>query len=246
MSRKLYKKPKRVGWILFLLGLIGLVSSIMLFNLTNSTNFFALSMFSVLFIIAGLTTVGVYRAMESRANKSYESAAPLLRYFITAGEYSAYAEAEAKEIWAINKQTLMIQLVFCALVAIIGPIIVKESKIVPFLTGLGLAALLSVAFLLITAYRVRKLKTGEQEVVLTTNDAIVGNQFFSWTIPSTILTDVKYYNVGEYESSPLALIKITFMQITTPQVVLIPVPAVMEEKAKEAAEILRGLCVFQK
>jgi len=243
MVQKVYGSALKTGWRLFFLGLIGTVAGVMLGGNTGNTGFFALAALGVLLVIAGLVTVGVYAAMERALAGALNDTAPLLRFTISAADYAEYAVAEGQEIQDANKLSLIIALVFCGLVAIVGPFIVEEGAIV-VVVGVGLAIFLWLAATLITKYRIHKLRSADREVVLTMGNAYVGGQFHFWNIPTNFLGEVSYFDAGAYENSSKPVIRITYSAVTrtvlTPYTFIIPIPAGLEEKAMEAAQALRS------
>ncbi|MBI4970840.1 MAG: hypothetical protein HZC17_03260 [Candidatus Omnitrophica bacterium] len=244
MSKKVYGKPIKTGWVLTLLGIVGIVAGIHFAGSTGNSGFFALMALGGLLVISGIVTVGVYAVMEMGVSRALKDSAPLLRFTIAAQDYAAYAAQQAQEIRSTNKISLIIALVFCGLVAVIGPFSVKHDGIIFAFVGVGLALILTFFAWSITAYRVNKLMKGDKEVVLTSGSAYVGGEFHVWKLPASFLSEVVYFGAGEYEESPTALIRITYNAFTrtivTPYTVLIPVPQGMEEKAKAAVHILKG------
>lgn len=244
MRNKVYGKAMKTGWILTLIGVIVTVVGFNLGGSTNKTGFFALAALGVLLLISGIATVSVYAAMERGVSRALKDSTPLLRFTISAKDYAAYAVAQAEEIRSANRMSLTIALIFCALMAVGGPFLAKENGIIFTFVGIGLALFLGFVFSIATKYRVNKLKNTDKEVVLTQNSAYVGGQFHRWKLPLSFLSEVAYFGAGEYEKSPLALIRITYNAFTrtivTPYTIVIPVPAGMEEKAKAAVGALQS------
>lgn len=243
MAKKIYGKAMKTGWILTLIGVIGTVVGFNLGGSTGNDVFFALMALGVLLLISGIATVGVYAAMERRLSRALKDSAPLLRFTISAQDYAPYAAAQAEEIRSTNKMSLVIALVFCGLMAIGGPLLVKESGIIYTFTGIGLALFLISVSWIATKYRINKLNTADKEVVLTLGSAYVGGQFHTWKLPVGFLSEAAYFKAGESKKNSLAMIRITYNAFTrtivTPYTILIPVPAGMEEKARAAVEALQ-------
>lgn len=244
MAKKIYGTAMKTGWILILIGVVGTVAGFNLGGSTGNDGFFALMALGVLLLISGLATVGVYAAMERGLSRALNDSAPLLRFTIPAQDYAPYVAAQAEEIRSANKMSLVIALVFCGLMAVGGPFVVKENGIIYTFTGVGLGLFLIVTAWIITKYRINKLKNSDKEVILTSGSAYVGGQFHVWKLPASFLSEAVYFGAGQYEKSPLAVIRITYNAFTgtlvTPYTILIPVPAGMEEKAKAAVQILQG------
>ena len=68
-------------------------------------------------------------------------------------------------------------------------IVVREDGIILTFVGVGFALLLIISSRIITNYRIKKLKTADREVILTTGSAYVGGQFHIWSIPTTFLSE---------------------------------------------------------
>ncbi len=244
MAKKIYGTAIKTGCILALIGVIGTVVGFNLGGSTGNDVFFALMALGVLLLISGIATVGVYAAMERGLSRALKDSAPLLRFTISAQDYAAYAVAQAEEIRSTNKMSLVIALIFCGLMAVGGPFLVKEDGIIFTFVGIGLALFLVFVSWIATRYRIKKLKTADKEVILTLDSAYVGGQFHIWKLPVSFLSEAVYFGAGEYENSPQAVIRITYHAITrtivTPYTVVIPVPAGMEEKARAAVEALQS------
>lgn len=244
MRKKVYGKAMKTGWFLTLIGVIGAVVGFNLGGSTGNDGFFALMALGVLLLISGITTVGVYGAMERGLSRALNESAPLLRFTIPAEDYAAYAVQQAEEIRSMNKTSLIIALVFCALMAVIGPLVVKDEGIIYTYVGIGLAIFLLLVAWIATTYRVHKLMKGDKEVILTSGSAYVGGQFHVWKLPASFLSEARYLGAGEYKASSRPVIRITYNAFTrtlvTPYTILIPVPVGMEEKAKAAVGALQS------
>lgn len=242
----MYSKAIRTGWIFTLLGAILIVAGINLGGSTGNTGFFALAALGALLIIIGLVTVGVYAGMRRGVSDILKDKNPLLRLTLTAQDYAEFAVAEGDEIKSTNKMSLVIALIFCGLVAIGGPIVVGEDGIILVFVGVGLALLLIISSSIITRYRIKKLKTADRLVILNTGGAYVWGEYHTWSIPTNFLSEAVYFSAGKYQGCSSAVIRITYSALTrtliTPYTILIPVTAEMEEKAKDAIQILKG-CV---
>jgi len=242
MGKAVYGKPMRVGKIMTLLGIAGAVAGVKLAEIRHESGFFALLVVGIFIAICGIVTYFVYAGMERGVRKTFDTNAPLLRFTISAQDYAGFAAAEGEEIKMMNRASLMIALVFCGLVAVIGPFVVEEDKALPVIIGVGLGIFLWVSFKIITGYRVKKLKTADREIILTESSAFVSGQLHPWNTPLSFLSNVEYFIPGQYEGCRTAVIRITYSAITgtliTPYSVLIPVPFGMEEQAVNAANIL--------
>ncbi len=244
MANKAYGKAIKAGWILISIGVIGTVVGFNLGGSTGNDAFFALMALGVLLLISGMATVGVYAAMERGLSHALEDSAALLRFTIAAEDYTVYAARQAEEIRSASRTSLTIALIFCGLMAVGGPLLVKKEGIIYTFTGVGLALFLGFVSWIATKYRVGKLKNADKEVVLTSHGAYIGGQFHTWKLPLSFLSEAVYFGAGEYENNSHAVIRITYNAFTrtivTPYTILIPVPAGMEEKAKAAVYALKN------
>lgn len=242
--KKVYGKAIMTGWILALIGVIGVILGINLAGSTGNDGFFALLALGIVLVISGIVTICVYAGMQRAVARAFSEAQPLLRFTISASDYAPYIAAQAEEIRSTNKGSLVIALIFCALMAIGGPVFVKESGIIYTFTGIGLGLFLMFVFWIATRYRVNKLRNCDKEVILTPGSAYVAGQFHVWNVPTTFLSEAVYFAAGEYEKSPFAVIRITYnaitRTITAPYTFLIPVPSGMEDKARAAVKSLQG------
>jgi hypothetical protein len=244
MKKKVYGTPIRVGWILTLLGVMGGIGGFILEDQTKNMSFFALVAFGVFFVIFGLVTVAVYSAMERRVKRTFGDENPLLRFTMSAADYAMFTKAEADEIASANKGSLIIALFFCALVAVIGPFVVRHDGYLMVVIGIGLGIFLAVSAWIITKIRIRKLIHGDKAVVLTLDGAFIGSQFHTWAMPGSFLSDAAYFPAGEYEGCPTPVVKITYSALTgtivTPYSFVIIVPPGMEANAQRAVKALRS------
>ena len=244
MGKKVYGKAIKTGWILTLIGVITTAAGFNLGGSTGNTDFFALAVLGIVLVISGIAVVAVYAGMERGVSRVFNESSPLLRFAISAQDYAPFVAAQAEEIRSTNKTFLVIALIFCGLMAIGGPFVAKKAGIIYTFTGIGLALFLLFSEWIATKYRVNKLRNSDKEVVLTPGSAYVGGQFHIWKLPASFLSEAVYFGAGEYENSPLAVIRITYNAFTgtivTPYTILIPVPAGMEEKAKAAVQALQS------
>jgi len=244
LMKRIYGKPMAAGWILASLGIAAIFAGFKLAKTTGADGFFALVMLGGLFVISGITILGVYAAMEAGVSRALKDSAPLFEFTLTARDYSLHWDTQVEEIRSANKMSLIIALIFCGLLAIGGPFFVKENPSLFSFISIGLAFFLVSACWLATKYRVNKLKNSDKKVVLTAGGAYIGGQFHAWKTPASFLNEAVYFEAGQYEKNPLPLIRITYSAMTgtimTPYTVLIPVPPGVEEKAKDAVRVLQG------
>lgn len=241
--KNLYGKVIKTGWVIAVAGGVTSFAGIKIARSTGNDNFFALMVLGALLVITGIVMAAVYGAMEKSFSRAAGEGVPLLRFTLSGPDYFRFAGAQAEEIRQTNKMSLIIALVFCGLLAVAGPLFVKENGALFSLFSLGLGLFLIVACWLATAYRVNKLKNGDKEVILTPESAYVGDQFHFWRAPASSLREAVFLGAGEHRDNPRAVLRITYSAVTgtgtTPYTLLIPVPVGMEEKAKAAARTLQ-------
>ena len=223
---------------------MGGVGGFILEDQTKQMGYFALVAFGFLFVITGLVTVGVYAAMARGVRRALGDANPLLRFTMSASNYAMFTKAEADEIRAANKVSLIIALIFCGLVCIVGPFMVRHDGYLMAIIGAGLALFLVASAWVITKYRIHKLSHVGKDVVLTENGAFIGNQFHNWSTPGTFLSDARFFGAGAFEGCPAPVVRITYTALTgtivTPYSFVIVVPSGMEGIAQSAVRVLQG------
>ncbi len=155
-----------------------------------SMNNYALAAFGLLFLIVAAVIFAMYWAIEKRYRNLLREE-PLLRYTLKAEAHKAHIEKNIEELKSKNKALLFVMLFFCILFAIILPFFVEE-KLTMIAICLGLGAFLTLAAWVITAYRVRKLKRGGEEVILGRGGAFLEGSFHAWDMPGTGITGLEY------------------------------------------------------
>jgi uncharacterized membrane protein len=242
MKRKFYGKAVRNGWIVAVIGILMIFAGFTLADIKGGMNYYALVMLGLFVVIVGVVIAVVYSGMEKSVKSAFNTQWPLLHFMASASDYQAFSAAEAEEIRSNNKISRNIGLFFCGLIAVGGPIFVRDTGYYFTIIAFGIAIFLIITQWIATGYYVNKLEKGDKEVILTTEGAYAGGQFHLWNIPLTSLDEVRYFNAGEYEGSDIALIRIVYSAITgtivTPYTVIIPVPPAYEEQAVNAVRVL--------
>ena len=186
---RLHTKPFITAGVLMLAGII-----LVILGFSGSgdadMNQYALAAFGLMLFIAGAVTFVMYGALEKRYGRLLREK-PLLRYTLHGDMQKAQAEKNINELKAKNKALLTIMLFFCGLFAVILPFFVEE-KLVMILICLGLGVFLSLAAWVITAYRVRKMRAGGEEVILGRGGAYVAGAFHAWDMPETFISDLSW------------------------------------------------------
>lgn len=242
MRRKVYGKAVRNGWIAAVIGVLMIFAGFNFAELEKEMGYYSLVVFGMFIIIVGVVIVAVYSGMERSVKNITNSPSPLMNFMLSAKDYTAFSSAEADEIRVANRTSLYIALFFCVLIAVGGPLIVEDTGYYFTIIAFGIAVFLSAAQWIITRYRVGKLVKGAKEIILTVEGAYVGGEFHLWNVPLTFLSQVQYFNRGEYEGCELAVIRITYSAISgtiiTPYTFIIPVPPKFEEQAAGAVQVL--------
>jgi len=153
-------------------------------------NNYALAAFGILFLIASAVTFAVYGALE-RKYQGLLRGEPLLRYTLKAEYHQAQIRKNIAELKAKNKALLTVMLFFCALFAIVLPFFVEEELLMVGIC-VGMGVFLFLAEQLVTAYRVRKLRRGGDEVILSRGGAYLEGSFHAWDLPGGGISDLYY------------------------------------------------------
>ena len=189
MKDRLYIKPLIAAATMLVAGVILMILGFVRSGDANMNNY-ALAAFGLLLVIAGVIISVMYGALEKRYRRLLREG-PLLRYTLKAETNQAQIQKNIDELKSKNKALLFVMLFFCVLFAIILPIFVEE-KLIMIAICLGLGAFLAMAALGITAYRVRKLQRGGEEVILGRGGAYLEGSFHAWDIPETSITALRY------------------------------------------------------
>lgn len=232
-----YRKPFIVAFVFSAVGILMIIGGFVLADQTASMGYYALIAFGVLFLIVGVVTHFMYRRME-RAFQRTLRGDPLLRFTVDASLLVEDTERRIRALKSENKVKLVVMLVFCALVAIVLPFFFEDGYLFLFI-GAGLAALLSLSALIITAYSVRRIRRGNNEYILSANGAYVRGEYHTWGVPGTGLSSVKYVPPTQKK---MGAIEIEYTAAAYPSEASvkfkIPIP---EDQALKAEEMVMAL-----
>ncbi|MHC1787818.1 MAG: hypothetical protein AB9880_12245 [Christensenellales bacterium] len=181
-----FRKPFITAALFLLAGIMMMAAGALLAR-GGEMGYYALAVFGLLFAITGLVTFALYGALARRARQILRGE-PLLHYQMDEASRRIACEKNIREIREANKALLRVMLLFCGLFAIVLPFFVEE-RLLMVLICLGLAAFLTLAALIITAYRMRKVRRGGAEVILTRGGALLADAFHAWDLPGTGLQD---------------------------------------------------------
>ena len=233
----MYRRPFLVAYVFFVAGALMTGGGFMLAEYTGEMGFFALVAFGVLALTAAVVVYLMYRRLEAEFDRALRGK-PLLRFTVDNSVLADSIERNVRDLKADNKAILLIMLAFCGLFAIVLPFFFEDGYLFIFIC-LGIAAVLTLSALIITAYRVRKLRKGSNEFILSPGGIYAGGEFHCWSMPGTRLTDVQYHPP---EGDAPGLIEIEYTAASYPasasQKVSIPIPG---DQASKAEEILRLL-----
>ena len=188
-KQRLHTIPFITAGVFLLAGIALMMIGLMMAD-GQDMNGYALGAFGLLFVITAAVTFAMYSSLEKRYRDLLREE-PLLRYTLNAEAQQAQIKKNMAELKAKNKALLMVMLFFCALFAIILPFFVEEKIIMIFIC-LGLGAFLAMAAWVITAYRLRKLQRGGEEVILGRGGAYLDGSFHAWNMPGTGITALHY------------------------------------------------------
>jgi uncharacterized membrane protein HdeD (DUF308 family) len=182
----LYRKPFIVSYVFFAASALMIGGGAVLAETTGEMGYFALVAFGVLaLIIAGVVFL-MYRRLEAEFNRTLRGKL-VLRFIVDNRLLEENVERSVRELKNDHKAKLLITLFFCGLFAIVLPFFFEDGYLFIFIC-LGLAVFLSLSAFIITSYRVRKLRRGSSEFILSPNGVYAGGEFHSWSTPGTRLT----------------------------------------------------------
>jgi len=237
----LYRKPFITAGVMAALGFAMIVATAFAVRASGSMNLYAFYVFGFLFILAGAITAIIYGLYEKKFRDTLKNPLLWFRYSPQAG--AQVAEKNIAEIKSANKMALLLILFFCALMFVGGFFFGEDGRLFS-LISLGIAAFMSLAYLIITSYRVRKLKKGSLLMVLSTEGAYVAGEFHCWNTPASHLNRISFEQTGTPE--PGYQIVLSYLAATYPGPseyhVVVPVPPEYCEAAKSAvAAIARSM-----
>lgn len=235
----LYKKPFITAVIFSLLGIIAVICGISFENDTGNSNFFALLLFGIIFVIIAVVIFAVYGAMEMKF-KSVINDQKLLDFKLTEDVFGDISAKTGNEIKQNNKALLIIMLAFCVVFGLLSLLLGEEGRLL-FVIFISLGLFLAIMAFIITKYRVNKVKKGSRRVILSKNGAYVAGEFHTWNTPVTALLDVTYIP-RDVQNVKIGYLKIKYGAITVPgpstYSFIVPIPYELEIQALEIADIL--------
>lgn len=225
-TERLYRRPMITATVLLLIGLGSLLSGFYYADLLNESNYYALAVLGFVLIISAAVTFLVYGSLE-RKFRSAISGKALLDYSVPEIVYGVISGTSSEDIRKGNRALLYIMLAFCAILAVLGPLIADDGILMTFI-ALGIALFLTVSEFLITRYRVGRLRTGSRRVVLSECGAFVCGEFHTWCGISLKLLDVEQItDIAPVDGFSLIRIRYQALTLPGPSVysVVVPVPS---------------------
>ena len=233
----LHKKPFITAGVFLLSGIILIALGFASGGGPNMNNY-ALAAFGILFLIVSAVTFFMYAALEKKY-RSLLKEEPLLRYSLRTADHQEQIIKNIAELKAKNKSMLTVMLFFCVLFAVILPFFVEEGLLMIGIC-LGLGAFLLIAERLVTAYRVRKLCRGGEEVILGRGGAYLESAFHAWSLPGTKLTSLSYE--PPVEQGRLGELMLTYSAAAGPaprkETIILLIPPGL---VKEIPRVIQGL-----
>lgn len=229
----LYRKPFITAGVMGVTGVAMIAAAAYAAAATGSMNYYAFYVFGFMLIVAGAVTAIIYGLYEKKFRDTIKKPLLWFRYSPQAGAQAARKNID--EIKSANKAALLLILFFCALLFIGGFFFGEDGRLFS-LIALGIAVFMSLAYLIITAYRVRKLEKGSLLMVLSVEGAYVAGEFHCWNTPASRLNKISLEHAETPE--PCYQIEISYFAATYPGPseyhVVVPVPAEYFDAAKSA------------
>lgn len=238
-KERLHTKPFITAGVLLLVGIILMALGFIRGDDPGMNNY-ALAAFGLLFLIVAIVTLVMYWAIEKRyRNLLHEE--PLLRYTLKAEAHQTQIQKNIDELKSKNKALLFVMLFFCVLFAVILPFFVEE-KLTMIAICLGLGAFLTLAAWVITAYRVRKLKRGGEEVILGRGGAYLEGSFHAWDMPETSITNLSYEPSTELGKMGKLTIEYTAQSVPAPltETIVLLIPDELDNRMPGVIQALGG------
>lgn len=198
-------------------------------------NNYPLAAFGLLFLIVAAVTFVMYGAIEKRYRNLLREG-PLLRYSLPAEARQEQVQQNIDEIRSNNKALLMVMLFFCVLFAGILPIFVEKKLLLA-------AICLALAAWAVTSYRVRKLQSGGEGVILSRGGAFLEGAFHTWDLPGAGVTGLEYTPPGPGEAPGRLRIEYAAEAhpVSVTEAIVLLVPGELEERMPEVLQALEAV-----
>jgi hypothetical protein len=241
MPKNLYTKPLIVAAVLFIAGLSMLITSLWLEVETGDTGYFGVATISFMITLSGVITWILYGKVNRQFRKTLST--PLLHYELSPKATKDVIEKNIKELWSTNTASLVLIVFFCVIFGLFGFVFAEDWGLFAMIC-LGIAIFMTVAFWIITTYRVRKLRHGSHQVILSAQGVYLLGQYHSWGLKGSWISDLHYTPADDFGDGEL---RITYSVVTTAgpkdETVMVLVPI---EQAPKMPEVLDALKPYQR
>ncbi len=237
-----YKTPLIVGWCLLAIGLLAA------FNLTYMPSFvddfdgmnggFALIMFGVFLIVVAVVMLVIFGRLN-RQFRAMLSGNVLVSGVLPRSIHAYFSTDRAEAIQSANKTGLFITLIFSTL---IGLILGAAADVTFFYICLGIDAFVTLAYFVVTAFRMSKVRRPHALACLSVGGAYVFGELHSWSIAGAQPVEIDYTD-GTAEHLPCPCIRVTYMAPAYPgprrESITIPVVQSQAQRAERAVSVIR-------
>jgi len=238
-GNNIYKKPFITAAAFIILGIFAIISGIYFEGSTGNSGYFAMVALGVFFIIIGAVVFSVYGMMEMKF-KAVINNNKILDFTLNDETFNSVAIQTGEEVKQNNKALLFIMLAFCVSFGLIS-LFLFEDGIILFEIFIGLGIFLTIMALIITKYRLSKIKKGSKRVILSKNAAYVAGEFHTWNMPDTALLGARYVP-RDGNNVKMGYIEIQYGAVTVPgpstYSFIVPIPAEFENRANEIVQTL--------
>lgn len=187
--------------------------------------------------LVSIITALVYASLQRKFKSALGE--PLLSFTAADLDHEKAVARTINQIKWKNRVALVTILIFCAVLAIIGPFIADDGYIFS-LAALGIAVFAALAAFTVTRYRTSKLKSGSREVVLSRNGVYVAGEFHSWNGFTSKLIDIKFVPPATDENGEPAMISGSYKMLGAYRANIgffnLAVPSELADQALEAVE----------
>lgn len=237
MPKNLYSKPLAVAIVLFILGMSMLIGSLWLEVETGDTGYFGVATISFMITLSGIITWLIYGKVNREFRKTM--AKPLLQYTLSPSATKDVIDKNIKELWSTNTASLVLILFFSLIFGLFGFLFAEDWGLFATIC-LGIALFMTLAFWIITNSRVRKLRHGSYQVILSAQGVYVLGQYHSWGLNGSWISDLHYTPADRFGDGEL---RITYSTVTTAgpkdETVIILVPLEEDPKIPEVLEAIK-------
>lgn len=231
----LYKRPMIVAATLLAISVIVILRGLYVSG-EGDMDGFGLIFLGGFIAVAAIVTAAVYAVMQFRFSRALGR--PLLAFTSEIKQHSQAVEKTISQIKGANILTVVIVTAFCVLMAILGPLVAEDGYIFS-LIALGIVIFTAISALIITGYRIGKLRKSSKDVILSHNGVYVAGEFHSWSGFSSKLVDISFIPADQDKT---ALISGSYQVLgayrSNTGFFNLPVPDEHHDAAREAVRII--------